>query len=64
MKVMDYILFICIFSIIVFVGVSLYQYYANGTPVSSIKTEFFAFFGVELLAMAGIAISNNINKRG
>lgn len=62
LKVMDYIVIICIMSIVVFVGISLYQYYANGIPVSDIKTEFFAFFGIELLAMAGIAISNNVGK--
>lgn len=62
LKVMDYIVIICIVSILVFVGISLYQYYANGIPVSDLKTEFFAFFGAELLAMAGIAISNNVGK--
>lgn len=64
LKVMDYIVIICIVSVIGFVVISLYQYYANGIPVSELKTEFFAFFGAELLAMAGIAISNNVGKKG
>ena len=64
LKVMDYLVIICIVSIILFAGISLYQYYANGIPVSEIKTEIFAFFGAELLAMAGISISNNMGKKG
>ena len=60
MNVMDYLVFICITSINVFVVVSLYYYYKYGIPVSDIKEVFFAFFGTELLAMAGISISSNI----
>lgn len=63
LKVMDYIVIICLMAVIIFTGVSLYQYYVNDIPVSEMKTEFFAFFGVELLGMAGIAISNNLGKR-
>lgn len=64
LKVMDYIVIICLIAVIVFTSVSLYQYYVNGVPVSEMRTEFFAFFGVELLGMAGIAISNNVGKGG
>lgn len=63
LKVMDYIVIICILSVLGFVGVSLFFYYAKGIPVSDLKTEYFAFFGAELLAMAGIAISNNMGGR-
>lgn len=63
LKVMDYIVIICLMAVIAFTSVSLYQYYVNDIPVSEMKTEFFAFFGVELLGMAGIAISNNIGKK-
>lgn len=63
LKVMDYLVIICIISIIAFSGISLYQYYVNGIPVSEIKTEIFAFFGAELLAMAGISISNNLGGK-
>lgn len=63
LKVMDYLVIICIVSIIVFAGISLYQYYKNGIPVSDIKTEIFVFFGAELLAMAGISISDNLGGK-
>ena len=54
---------ICLAAVIAFVTVSLYQYYVNGIPVSDIKTEFFAFFGGELLALALIKISGNRKKQ-
>lgn len=61
-KVVDYLVIICILSIQLFVVVSLYFYYAQGIPPSEIKTEIFAFFGVELLAMATIQVSKNRKK--
>lgn len=64
LKVMDYIVFISIFSIIGFTAISLYYYYRHGIPVSEIKTELFYFFGAELLGMAAISISSNLSKKG
>lgn len=59
-NIMDYLVFICITSINIFVIVSLYFYYKHGIPVSDIQGYFFTFFGTELIAMATISISSNI----
>ena len=62
-NITNYVVAICLAAVIAFVIVSLYQYYVNGIPVSDIKTEFFAFFGGELLALAIIKISGNRGKQ-
>lgn len=62
-NIMDYLVVICILSVLIFVSVSLYFYYKIGIPPSEMKTEFFAFFGAELLAMATIKISGNVTKK-
>lgn len=62
LSVTDYLVFICILSIDAFVIVSMYFYYKHGIDIPDIKTEVFAFFGVELLAMATIAVSKNVRK--
>lgn len=63
LKVTDYLVLICLLSIVGFVLVVMYQYYVHGIPVIDLKTEIFTFFGVELLAMASISISNNVKKK-
>lgn len=62
-NITNYVVVICLAAVVAFVTVSLYQYYVNGIPVSDIKTEFFAFFGGELLALALIKISGNKKNR-
>lgn len=63
LNITDYLVFICIASINIFVIVSLYFYYKYGIEIPDIKTEIFLFFGTELMAMASIAISKNIRKK-
>ena len=63
-NITNYTVFISIFSIIVFTVVSLYFYYKHGIVVSDLKTEIFAFFGVELIALATISITNNLGRKG
>ena len=62
-NVMDYLVIICIVTVMVFVAVNLYYYYKkNIPPTSELMQYFFAFFGGELLAMAGITISKHRKK--
>lgn len=67
-NVMDYLVIICIITVVAFVSVSLYFYYTQSIPpTSELMKYFFAFFGGELLAMAGITITKNVSenkKRG
>ena len=64
-NVMDYLVIICIVTVILFVIVNLYYYYAKGIPpMSELMGYFFAFFGGELLAMAGIKISKHRRDKG
>lgn len=63
LNVTDYLVIICIGSIIGFTAFVMYQYYYKGIPVIDLKTEVFAFFGVELMAMATIAVSDNFARR-
>lgn len=62
-NVMDYLVIICILTVIVFISVNLYFYYKKGIPPTlELMQYFFAFFGGELLAMAGITISKHRKK--
>ena len=63
MNITDYLVIICIGSIVAFSAFTMYQYYYRGIPVIELKTEIFAFFGVELMAMATIAVSDNLGRR-
>ena len=62
-NIMDYLVIICIVTVIAFVVVNLYFYYKKGIPPTlELMQYFFAFFGGELLAMAGITISKHRKK--
>ena len=62
-NIMDYLVIICIVTVIAFVVVNLYYYYKKGIPPTlELMQYFFAFFGGELLAMAGITISKHRKK--
>ena len=64
-NVMDYLVIICIVTVIAFVVVNLYYYYIKDIPpTSELMGYFFAFFGGELLAMAGITISKHRRDKG
>lgn len=62
-NVMDYLVIICIITVIAFVSVNLYYYYTKEIPPTlELMQYFFAFFGGELLAMATITITKNVKK--
>lgn len=64
-NVMDYLVITCILSILAFTAVSLYYYYNKEIPpTQELMSLFFAFFGGELLAMAGITISKHRKEKG
>lgn len=62
--VLDYLVFVCIFSIQIFVVVALYFYYKyEAAPPYELMTYFFTFFGTELLAMAAITITGKVTQK-
>ena len=64
-NVMDYLVIICILTVMIFVTVNLHFYYIKGIPPTvELMQYFFAFFGGELLAMAGITISKHRRDKG
>lgn len=59
-NVTDFLVIIVILNIMAFTGVALYFYYKQDIPpTQELMNLFFAFFGTELLAMAGIQISKH-----
>ena len=65
LKVLDYLVIVCILSILAFTGVSMIFYYKNGVPPPlELTGYFFAFFGGELLAMATITITKKFAEKG
>lgn len=63
-NITDFLIIIVITNILIFSGILLFFYYKEGTPVPlELMNLFYAFFGTELLAMAGIQISKQYNER-
>lgn len=63
MSIVNYLLMIVISTILIMIGVSMYQYYKNGMlPLDTLIQTSFAVLGGELLAMAAISISKNVGK--
>lgn len=63
MNVINYLLFVVIGTILAIISVTMYQYYVRGVPpADNFVNASFAVLGGELLAMAGIAISDNLKK--
>lgn len=62
-NIMDYLVIICIATIQLYIGVSLYQYYKYDIATSDLTSYIFTFFGGELLAMATIQIKKKSKNK-
>lgn len=63
LKVMDYLVFICIMAVLIYTSITLYFYYTKNIPTpTDISNRFFAFITIELSAMALISITDNLSQ--